>query len=63
VAGTASATAGATETVNGALGASFLPLALVALVRLGAGAERLRFVAAADALPDTAALMFSMVEA
>jgi hypothetical protein len=56
---------GAAETVSGGLGASFLflPLALVALVRLGAGAERLRFVAAEDALPDTAALMFSMVAA
>ncbi len=54
---------GAAETVGGGFGASFLPLALVALERLGAGAERLRFVAAEGALPDTAALMFSMVAA
>jgi hypothetical protein len=54
---------GATEIVSGGFGASFLALALVALVRFGAGAERLRYVAAEDALPDTAAFMFSMVAA
>jgi hypothetical protein len=64
VAGTASGTVGAAETVSGgALGASCLPLALVALVRLGAGEGRLRFVAGKGALPDGSTLMFSAVVA
>jgi hypothetical protein len=63
VAGTASGTVGAAETVSGALGASCLPLALVALARLGAGEARLRFVAGKGALPDGSTLMFSTVAA
>src|SRR5712664_114386 len=59
VAGTASGTVGAAETVSGALGASCLPLAFVAFVRLGAGRDRLRFVAGKGALPDGSTLMFS----
>jgi hypothetical protein len=66
VAGTASDTVGAAKAVSGALGASCLPLAfvvLVALVRLGAGEGRLRFVAGKGALPDGSTLMFSALVA
>jgi hypothetical protein len=69
VAGTASDTVGAAKAVSGALGASCLPLAfvvfvvLVALVRLGAGEARLRFVAGKGALPDGSTLMFSALVA
>ena len=52
--------------VSGALGASCLPLALaalVALVRLGAGEGRLRFVAGKGALPAGSTLIFSAVVA
>jgi hypothetical protein len=55
-------TVSAAETVGGALGASCLPLAfvvLVALVRLGAGEGRLRFVAGEGALPEGSTLVFS----
>jgi hypothetical protein len=38
-------------------------LAFVALVRLGAGEERLRFFAGKGALPDGSTLMFSAVVA
>src|SRR4029077_18140912 len=66
VAGTASGTLGAAETASGALGASCMPLAFVALVafvRLGAGRDRLRFVAGKGALPDGSTLMFSALVA
>jgi hypothetical protein len=63
LAGTASGTVGAGETVSGALGVSCVPLALVALVRLGAGEARLRFVAGKGALPDGSTVMFSAVVA
>jgi hypothetical protein len=53
---------GAAETGSGALATSFLPLDRVDL-RLCAEAERLRLAAAGDALPDSSALMFSMVAA
>src|SRR5260370_26764545 len=62
VAATASSTVGAAETGSGALCASCLPLAVVALVAfvaLGAGRGRLRFVAGKGALPDGSTLMFS----
>jgi hypothetical protein len=66
VAGTASGTVSAAETVSGALGAFCLPLAfvvLIALVRLGAGEARLRFLARKGALPDDSTLMSSAVVA